>query len=163
MFTVYPIFSGHVYCTVYVKYSLPFILGHVYLTVYPIFSGHVYCTVYVKYSLTFILGHVYSLLYIFRSCLLYSLRQVQFTLDFVENLGLEVKWHGKAENEAAHYCNVCEVNHWVIDSDIILLQLNLSITKVGRKGQPLHEKTNNLHRRKQRRRSASQKVFSLHG
>ena len=41
--------------------------------------------------------------------MLYSLRQVQFTLDFVENLGLEVKWHGRGDNEAAHYCNVCEV------------------------------------------------------
>ena len=29
----------------------------------------------------------------------------------MENLGLEVKWHGRVENEAAHYCNVCEVNY----------------------------------------------------
>ena len=29
----------------------------------------------------------------------------------MENLGLEVKWHGRVENEAAHYCNVCEVSY----------------------------------------------------
>lgn len=44
-----------------------------------------------------------------RSCLMRSLRQIRFTLDFVEDLGLEVKWHGRGENEAAHYCNDCEV------------------------------------------------------
>lgn len=40
-----------------------------------------------------------------------SLRQIRFTLDFVEELGLEVKWHGRGENEAAHYCNDCEVRN----------------------------------------------------
>ncbi|XP_065925044.1 lysine-specific demethylase 6A isoform X3 [Magallana gigas] len=44
-----------------------------------------------------------------KSCLMRSLRQIRFTLDFVEELGLEVKWHGRGENEAAHYCNDCEV------------------------------------------------------
>ncbi|KAL3847276.1 hypothetical protein ACJMK2_018196, partial [Sinanodonta woodiana] len=44
-----------------------------------------------------------------KSVLLNSLRQIQYTLDFVEELGLEVKWQGRAENEAAHYCNICEV------------------------------------------------------
>ncbi|XP_048748204.1 histone demethylase UTY-like isoform X2 [Ostrea edulis] len=44
-----------------------------------------------------------------KSCLMRSLRQIRFTLDFVEELGLEVKWHGRNENEAAHYCNDCEV------------------------------------------------------
>ncbi|XP_069104223.1 lysine-specific demethylase 6A-like isoform X1 [Argopecten irradians] len=44
-----------------------------------------------------------------KSCLLRSLQQIRFTLDFVENLGLEVKWHGRSETEAAHYCNECEV------------------------------------------------------
>ena len=38
-----------------------------------------------------------------------SLRQIRFTLDFIEELGLEMKWHGRSENEAAHYCNDCEV------------------------------------------------------
>lgn len=47
----------------------------------------------------------------FRSCLMRSLRQIRFTLDFVEELGLEVKWHGRGENEAAHYCNDCEVRN----------------------------------------------------
>lgn len=45
----------------------------------------------------------------YRATLLNSLRQVQLTLDFVEAVGLEVKWHGRVEGEAAHYCNVCEV------------------------------------------------------
>lgn len=38
-----------------------------------------------------------------------SIRQIQFTIDFVEAMNLDVKWHGRAEGEAAHYCNVCEV------------------------------------------------------
>lgn len=40
-----------------------------------------------------------------------SLRQVQLTLDYVESLGHEIKWHGRVEGEAAHYCNVCEVSN----------------------------------------------------
>ncbi|KAJ8310175.1 hypothetical protein KUTeg_012040 [Tegillarca granosa] len=44
-----------------------------------------------------------------KNCMMRSLRQTRFTLDFVENLGLEVKWHGRSDNEAAHYCETCEV------------------------------------------------------
>ena len=29
--------------------------------------------------------------------------------DFVHSLRKEVKWHGRTENEAAHYCNDCDV------------------------------------------------------
>ncbi|XP_062589237.1 lysine-specific demethylase 6A-like [Saccostrea cucullata] len=53
-----------------------------------------------------------------KSCLMRSLRQIRFTLDFVEDLGLEVKWHGRGENEAAHYCNDCEVEVF----DILFVQ-----------------------------------------
>ncbi|XP_060561542.1 lysine-specific demethylase 6A-like isoform X1 [Ruditapes philippinarum] len=44
-----------------------------------------------------------------KTTLLNSLRQVQLTMDFVEAMGHEIKWHGRVEGEAAHYCNVCEV------------------------------------------------------
>ena len=30
-------------------------------------------------------------------------------MDYVENLGKEIKWQGRSENEAAHYCNNCDV------------------------------------------------------
>lgn len=32
-------------------------------------------------------------------------------LDFVEELGLEVKWYGRGENEVVYYCNDCEVRN----------------------------------------------------
>ena len=37
------------------------------------------------------------------------LRVCRYQLDFVRSLGREVKWHGKREEETAHYCNECEV------------------------------------------------------
>ncbi|KAH3807602.1 hypothetical protein DPMN_135948, partial [Dreissena polymorpha] len=44
-----------------------------------------------------------------KSTLMSSLRNIQFTMDFVTDMGLDIKWHGRVEGEAAHYCNVCEV------------------------------------------------------
>ncbi|CAG5124535.1 unnamed protein product, partial [Candidula unifasciata] len=44
-----------------------------------------------------------------RKTLMYSLCQVQMTLDLVDSLEKEVKWHGRAPGEAAHYCEECEV------------------------------------------------------
>jgi len=41
--------------------------------------------------------------------LLRTLKITQATREFVEALGKEVKWHGRTENEAAHYCNNCEL------------------------------------------------------
>jgi hypothetical protein len=38
-----------------------------------------------------------------------SLKQSFLILDLLCQLGREVKWHGRTENEVAHYCNVCEV------------------------------------------------------
>ncbi|CAE1317944.1 UTX [Acanthosepion pharaonis] len=45
---------------------------------------------------------------VIKSFLMKSLRQIRMTLDFLEELGIELKWHGRAQNEAAHYCNDCE-------------------------------------------------------
>lgn len=30
-------------------------------------------------------------------------------LDFVESVGKDIIWHGRAKDEAAHYCVNCEV------------------------------------------------------
>lgn len=38
-----------------------------------------------------------------------SLQQCFLVLDLLCQLGREVKWHGRTDNEVAHYCNVCEV------------------------------------------------------
>lgn len=45
---------------------------------------------------------------VIKSFLMKSMRQIRMTLDFLEELGIELKWHGRAQNEAAHYCNDCE-------------------------------------------------------
>ncbi|GFN85951.1 lysine-specific demethylase 6a [Plakobranchus ocellatus] len=44
-----------------------------------------------------------------KTTLMRSLRQVRMTLDFVEELKKEVRWHGRTPEEAAHYCEECEV------------------------------------------------------
>lgn len=38
-----------------------------------------------------------------------SLRCGQMLLDFVNNLGKEIRFHGRAKDEPAHYCVNCEV------------------------------------------------------
>ncbi len=47
---------------------------------------------------------------VFRYCLLRTLRQCELTREFLASLKKEVKWHGRSEGEAAHYCNGCEVS-----------------------------------------------------
>jgi histone demethylase len=42
-------------------------------------------------------------------CLLRTLRQCQLIIEFCQGLNKEVKWHGRQESEAAHYCDKCEV------------------------------------------------------
>ncbi|XP_054932575.1 lysine-specific demethylase 6A isoform X2 [Dermacentor andersoni] len=42
-------------------------------------------------------------------CLLRSLRHCQVVIEFVKGLGKEIRWHGRAKNEIAHYCTNCEV------------------------------------------------------
>lgn len=38
-----------------------------------------------------------------------SLKCGQMLLDFVSNLGKEIRFHGRAKDEPAHYCVNCEV------------------------------------------------------
>lgn len=48
-------------------------------------------------------------------------------LDCVKSKGIEVKFHGRAKNEASHYCGVCEV---IINlPKITKLQLAIAIIK----------------------------------
>ncbi|XP_077515282.1 utx histone demethylase isoform X2 [Amblyomma americanum] len=42
-------------------------------------------------------------------CLLRTLRHCQVVVEFVKGLGKEIRWHGRAKNEIAHYCANCEV------------------------------------------------------
>ncbi|WAR28034.1 KDM6A-like protein [Mya arenaria] len=49
-----------------------------------------------------------------KSTLVCSLRNIQLTLDFVGSMGIDIKWHGRVEGEAAHYCNVCEDSKFVV-------------------------------------------------
>jgi len=44
-----------------------------------------------------------------RNCLLQTLRHTVQILEHVKQKGIEVKFHGRAKNEASHYCGVCEV------------------------------------------------------
>lgn len=39
-----------------------------------------------------------------------TLRHTMQVLDYVKSKGIEVKFHGRAKNEASHYCGVCEVS-----------------------------------------------------
>lgn len=32
-------------------------------------------------------------------------------IDFIKALGKEIKWHGRAKDESAHYCVNCEVSY----------------------------------------------------
>lgn len=48
--------------------------------------------------------------FLLRNCLLQTLRHTMQVLDCVKSKGIEVKFHGRAKNEASHYCGVCEVN-----------------------------------------------------
>ncbi|PVD19069.1 hypothetical protein C0Q70_21628 [Pomacea canaliculata] len=41
--------------------------------------------------------------------LMRSLRQIRMTLDLVEDLGKEIKFQGRVENEDAYYCEDCEM------------------------------------------------------
>ena len=56
--------------------------------------------------------------------LMRSLRQIRMTLDWVEELKLEVKWHGRQPDEAANYCEECEVRN----ASFCCLFLQVSIT-----------------------------------
>ncbi|XP_033842459.1 lysine-specific demethylase 6A [Periophthalmus magnuspinnatus] len=42
-------------------------------------------------------------------CLLRTLRQCQLQREHLEGAGKELVWHGRTNNEPAHYCSICEV------------------------------------------------------
>lgn len=44
-----------------------------------------------------------------RFVLMRSLRQIRMTLDLVDDLGKEIKFQSRVENEEAYYCEDCEV------------------------------------------------------
>uniref|UniRef100_UPI00358FE961 histone demethylase UTY-like isoform X2 n=1 Tax=Myxine glutinosa TaxID=7769 RepID=UPI00358FE961 len=44
-----------------------------------------------------------------RMCLLRSLKSVQLARDALATVGKNIVWHGRAKDEPAHYCTVCEV------------------------------------------------------
>lgn len=47
-----------------------------------------------------------------------TLRHVITTLEYVKSKNVEVRFHGRAKNEASHYCGQCEVskNSLILDS-----------------------------------------------
>ena len=48
----------------------------------------------------------------FRQLLDRSLRYCEITVELLKQAGIEMVFHGKEKNEAAHYCSTCEV--WII-------------------------------------------------
>ncbi|CAL1582573.1 unnamed protein product [Knipowitschia caucasica] len=42
-------------------------------------------------------------------CLLRTLKQCQMQREHLQGAGKELVWHGRTQNEPAHYCNICEV------------------------------------------------------
>ncbi|CAC5370577.1 UTX [Mytilus coruscus] len=44
-----------------------------------------------------------------KTVLMRSMKQIRLTMDFVEAMGKDIKWQGRSDNEAAHYCNNCDV------------------------------------------------------
>lgn len=42
--------------------------------------------------------------------MLQTLKHSMQILEFVKTKGIEVKFHGRAKNEASHYCGQCEVS-----------------------------------------------------
>lgn len=41
-----------------------------------------------------------------------TLRQSATILEYVKTKGVEVRFHGRAKNEASHYCGQCEIEVW---------------------------------------------------
>ncbi|XP_074657406.1 histone demethylase UTY-like [Tubulanus polymorphus] len=50
-----------------------------------------------------------KLVNLIRHCLMKTLSYCKMTLNFLDSIEKDVKWHGRSKNEAAHYCNECEV------------------------------------------------------
>lgn len=45
-----------------------------------------------------------------RYCLLRTLKQCQMQRELLLAAGKELVWHGRTQNEPAHYCSICEVS-----------------------------------------------------
>lgn len=45
-----------------------------------------------------------------RYCLLRTLKQCQMQREMLLAGGKELVWHGRTQNEPAHYCSICEVS-----------------------------------------------------
>lgn len=46
-----------------------------------------------------------------RYCLLRTLKQCQMQRELLQAAGKELVWHGRTQNEPAHYCSICEVSY----------------------------------------------------
>ncbi len=49
-----------------------------------------------------------------RYCLLRTLKQCQMQRELLLAAGKELVWHGRTQNEPAHYCSICEVSTTVL-------------------------------------------------
>ena len=49
-------------------------------------------------------------IFFYRSVLMRSLKYCKMVLNLVKHLGHEIKWHGRNQNEPAHYCINCDVS-----------------------------------------------------
>lgn len=49
-----------------------------------------------------------------RYCLLRTLKQCQTLREALIAAGKEIVWHGRAKDEPAHYCSICEVSENVL-------------------------------------------------
>lgn len=50
------------------------------------------------------------LIFACRYCLLRTLKQCQTLREALIAAGKEIVWHGRAKDEPAHYCSICEVS-----------------------------------------------------
>nr|XP_039274186.1 lysine-specific demethylase 6A-like [Styela clava] len=51
----------------------------------------------------------FKLFRMLKTCMMRTLWQSQKTLDTLKQSGISAVWHGKGENEPAHYCEICDV------------------------------------------------------
>uniref|UniRef100_A0A3Q3VV90 [histone H3]-trimethyl-L-lysine(27) demethylase n=1 Tax=Mola mola TaxID=94237 RepID=A0A3Q3VV90_MOLML len=51
----------------------------------------------------------HKLFELIKYCLLRTLKQCQMQRDLLLAAGKELVWHGRSQNEPAHYCSICEV------------------------------------------------------
>lgn len=56
-----------------------------------------------------------------RYCLLRTLKQCQMQRELLLAAGKELVWHGRTQNEPAHYCSICEVSTLVLNHTQVLV------------------------------------------